>query len=336
MPDYPSLDKSWNYNVNQALAAQGSAAACNQNLLYQIVNTLTSFSPGWQVRGSSNGTTFSLLSLGAAGPGTGWSGPSSVVFAGGASPVSWIVLRNTALGSGHPEILLTSYNQFNGSEVNFYISPSAGFTGGGITAATFPTATDMVTPVSGGLPGTTYGTVNANVAYAMHAEMSTDGQCTRLWIFQGGVFQTMWIIDAAKNPVSGWATPWTWTSYYSAAVPANTGIAPCYGGGPNNSSLNFWWTGEGTSSGLITTLYNAPNDLKSEYPMLPIGLFAPPNIGITDLAGRAGRLGMFYDLWWGVAALTSGQTYAGASAHAFVQINTQIFPWSGAATMNTS
>ena len=296
MPDYPSLDKSWNYNVNQALAAQGSAAACNQNLLYQIVNTLTSFSPGWQVRGSSNGTTFSLLSLGAAGPGTGWSGPSSVVFAGGASPVSWIVLRNTALGSGHPEILLTSYNQFNGSEVNFYISPSAGFTGGGITAATFPTATDMVTPVSGGLPGTTYG----------------------------------------KNPVSGWATPWTWTSYYSAAVPANTGIAPCYGGGPNNSSLNFWWTGEGTSSGLITTLYNAPNDLNSEYPMLPIGLFAPPNIGITDLAGRAGRLGMFYDLWWGVAALTSGQTYAGASAHAFVQINTQIFPWSGAATMNTS
>lgn len=339
MPDYPSFDKSWNFNVNQALPAQGSTVACNQNLLYQWVNAMTSFSPGWQVRGSSNGVSFSLLPLGAAGPGTGWTGPASVVFTGSSSsPVSWVVLRNTALGSGNPEFLITAYGPFNGSSINCYLSPSAGFTGGGITPTTLPTATDMVTPSSGGITGTSYGTANNNVAYAMHAMMSTDGQCTRIWTFQGGNFGTLWMFDKIKNPVSGWATPWVFnTQFNSVSSNANWHNAGAtYGGGPSNSTLQFFWTGEGTSNtgALLTTIYNAANDLNSKYPMLPIGIAA--NQAGTGATPYFGRHGMFFDLWWGCPVLPMGQLYAGASPHAFVQITEVIFPWSGAAAMNTS
>lgn len=335
MPDYPALDKSWNFNVNQALAAQGSTLACNQNLLYQWANTLIGL--GWQVRGSSNSVAFNLLALAAAGPGTGWSGPSSVVFgnAGSSTPCSWIVLRNTALGPGHPEIMITGINRYNGGSTDFYVSPSAGFTGGGVTVSTLPTATDGFRPSSGGLDNVGYGTVNLNTAYAMHGEASTDGQCTRVWVFQGGSFQQIWILDRHKNPVSGWTSPWTFTTYYPATIPAISGVSPSYGMAPNNLLMNFWWTGEGANGSLITTLYNAANDLNGEYPMVPIGLYAAPAVGSAN-PGRSGRHGMFYDLWWGVAALASGQTYGGAAPHAFVQVNTQIFPWSGAATMNTS
>src|SRR5580704_11112196 len=106
MPDYPTLDKSWQFNVNQALAAQGTALACAQNILYQIVVSMMGFASNpWQVRGCSTSTSSSLLALTAVGPGTGWGSASAVVFSSSSSVAhSWIVLRNTSLGSGYPEI----------------------------------------------------------------------------------------------------------------------------------------------------------------------------------------------------------------------------------------
>jgi hypothetical protein len=175
--------------------------------------------------------------------------------------------------------------------------------------------------------------------------MSTDGQCTRMWVFSGGSFQELWIIDALKNPSTGWTTPWVMhtayltpstTSYWESAADTYGGVnnlnhGGYVGGTPNANPAwtSFYWTGEGPSN-LIVLAYNAPNDLNSLYPMPPIGLFVPPSGPLR------GRHGMWFDLWWGVAALSTGQLYAGAAAHAYVQIGAIILPWSGAATMNTS
>jgi hypothetical protein len=343
MPDYPTLDKTWNFNVNQAISAQGSVLATAQNILYQNVVTLTGFSPGWQVRGSSNSLTASLLALSAAGPGTSWGGPSSVVYNTNGNAHSWIVLRNTALAPSatgvYPEILLAcSYATSN--YINVYISPSAGFTGGSTTQD--PTAIDSVRLSQGGLPEINYGSPAANQAIALHAMMSSDGQCTRIWAYSAGVFQFGWIIDRLKNSVTSWTTPWLFDAEYLVGnyghISKWLNIASSYGGSGRNPSnqLQFYWTGEGTGSGLIPVLYNAPNDLNSEYPMCPIGVWTPA--GGTGATPAAGRHGMFYDLWWGAAAVPggTGQLYAGAAPHAFLQLTEVIFPWNGSAAMNTS
>jgi hypothetical protein len=186
--------------------------------------------------------------------------------------------------------------------------------------------------------GITFGSANANVAYALHMEMSTDGQCTRVWVFSGNTFESLWIIDKVKNAVSGWSTAWLFNTEYLSPSSNLTwhNLSQAYAGvtvGGINRTLQFYWTAEGcTGTGaLITSLYNAPNDLSGEYPMLPIGLFV-----WTANSPIVGRHGMFFDLWYGCAALTTGQLYAGAAAHAFVQIGEFILPWDGSATMNKS
>lgn len=333
MPDYPSIEKSWQFSVNQAIAPQGSGAASNSNLLFQIVQALTSVgSNPWQIRGSCNSSTFNLLALGAAGPGTGWSSGASVVFASTGSPHSWIVLRNTALGPGFPEIML-GCDPNGANSVNLWISPSAGFTGGNTT--TDPTATDGIQLGQGGVQRIGFGGTGSNVAFALHVAVSSDGQCTRMWVFSGGTFQALWQIERVKNAVSGWTSPWVFNTEY--LNPSSNlswhNLSQTYAGGPSNSTLRFYWTAEGTTNtgALITSLYNAPNDLNGEYPMLPIGLFVWSANSVYS-----GRHGMFYDLWFGCAVLPMGQLYGGAVAHSFVQIGEYILPWSGAAAMNTS
>ena len=351
MPDYPVIERTWE-QVELALAAQGSQLATEQNLVYQIVQALTnagSFTTPWQIRGSSNSVTASLLALGAAGPGTGWAAPASLVWAGGAAPHSWIVLRKTTWGGAsagaHPEILI-SCNYGISDYLYVWFSPNAGFTGGSTTLD--PTATDAVPLFLGGTQYLTFGANGTNQAYTVDVFQTNDsadalGACTRVVIRWGTIASGFWSFETPKQPVTGWTYPVT-----SMILGTNTGvtplvhgnlyqnISPTYGLSPlpvnGKTPLQFFWTGESIGTGLLTTLLGAPNDLSGKYPMMPCGLNVPAS-GSGASPSSAGRLGMFFDIWWGVSTLPYAQQYAGAAPHAFTQFGELIFPWpSGAST----
>src|SRR4051812_33626557 len=103
----PTLAKSWQYNVNQAYNATGSFLTNNRNLLLGIKNSFIGFAQNpWQVRGSSNSVSASLLAVGAAGPGTDlWASTSNLVWASVGSAHSWIVLRQSQIASAF-EVLI--------------------------------------------------------------------------------------------------------------------------------------------------------------------------------------------------------------------------------------
>src|SRR4051812_18235561 len=97
----PSLSKTWQFCVNQALAALGTALADNRRILRTNIKDIllgggtwtdssgSTITPAgaWQVRGSSDSTAASLLAVGAAGPGTDrWSSDGALVWAAAASP----------------------------------------------------------------------------------------------------------------------------------------------------------------------------------------------------------------------------------------------------------
>jgi hypothetical protein len=237
---------------------------------------------------------------------------------------------------------LISCDSSGSGGIFMWMSPGSGFTGGSTTSD--PTASDQFQLNAGGSSNLSYGSQNAKVAYALHAMMSSDGQCTRVWVYSTGTFQSIWIIDQLKNYSTGWTTPWVvhtdyllpTTGYWSTTTAYTFGCVNNLNSGgyevTNLATQQFLWTGEGPNN-LVTLAYNAPNDLNSLYPMTPIGLYAP-----SSTSPLRGRHGMWYDMWWGCAGppFPAGQLYAGASAHAFVQIGPIIFPWDGSATMNQS
>lgn len=323
--DYPSLDKTWQYNVNQTLAAAGTALACGQLALFSFYASLVGFATNpWQPRGSNNGSTASLLAVSATGPGTGWASASSVNFS--LAGQSWAVVRQIGLSSGaHPELLISSSGN-SGTAVVVYFSPAAGFTGG--TTTTLPTATDQILVTNGGA----FGVNGTNRAYNLHALQSSDGACTRVAIVYSSVCTLWFSIENAKTQVTGWTTPvivsWvgnntttnvlTGAGFYNTTA-GYTGVTP-----GTLAGFSLFLTGEFAPTNLLTKLLSVPNDLSTEYPMMPIGLF-------SYTSPARGRLGMVYDLWWGLSVNTFGQEYAGVAAHAFAQFGEMIVPWNGTA-----
>jgi|SRR5271166_1153643 len=332
MPDYPSLTKTWQYNVNQALPAQGTPLACDQLVLFTIVQSLTGFglSP-WQVRGSSNSVTASLLPVGAPGPGTGWTATTDLVWATPGAH-SWIVLRQTGLGGTHSEILI-SLGLNSNQEILVTWSPSAGFTGGSTTVD--PTATDgyQLTNTSF-LTGLFMGVDGTNRSYVVHIMQSTDGAVTRVFIMYANICSGFWNFEVLQNPVAGWTLPvilgvigtnsgtnqLVQANFYSNAS-GDFGV----GNSPNPPIMQFDWTGEGVNAGsnLLTLVQTFANDLSGEWLMLPIGMYT------QNVSYARGRHGMLFDIWWGSTGLTFGQQYAGAAPHAFTQFGDIIFPWNG-------
>jgi hypothetical protein len=332
MPDYPALTKSWHFNVNQVLPAQGTALACDQLVLFTIVQSLTTLGPHpWQVRGSSNAISASLLPLGAAGPGTGWASTADLVWSA-AGAHSWIVLRQTGLGGAHSEILI-SLRVNSDQQIYVNWSQAAGFTGGSTTVD--PTATDgwQVTNTSG-LPNLGMGVDGTNRKYIVHVMMSDDGAVSRVFVMFNNACTGYWNFEVLQNPVSGWTIP-----AIVGVIGTNSGVNQLgqnlfynnasgdygVGNGPSYPVMQFFWSGEGVSSGLVllTTVQTFANDLSGEWVMLPIGMWT------QNVSYLRGRHGMLYDIWWGSTGLPFGQTYAGAAPQAYAQFGDMIFPWNG-------
>lgn len=315
----PVLQKSWQYNVNQAPISSHS------DLLYKIKNSMVSFSSNpWTVVSSSNSSV--------ANTNDNWTGSGSVVFQNNGSAHSWIVLKQVGIATNFQVLIVARRNPGGGSDVMFVLySMNAGFTGGTTTAR--PTATDEQAFDSDNASLVANSANLASTPARLHVMQSTDGQCTRVFIYVNSIPQTMLLFDKPRNPVSGWTIPhvamYAVQQYNSGASVAQVTYAKLNDAADRvksrvgTTNFNMFLTSEGCITSMIGEQQTFVSDLDSSaYPMLPMGLF-------STTSGARGRHGELFDIYWGSTIINEGDHYPGDSSKQFVQFGDIIHPWNG-------
>jgi len=311
----PVTVKTWQYNVNQRISAQGTYAANSQKMMRTIVNSLIGFANhAWTTCYSCNGTT-----AGTAGDTVNrWTSDGYLVWNNAGSAHSWWVGKQTGISSNFQVCIdLNSSFSYNATIV---ISNSAGFTGGSTTAR--PTATDEIVL----LTTSVWGSNTTDKDQIVHVLQSTDGYCTRVLLYDTSVCKGYWMFDTPINTVSGWTNPNICTILGSSS---STGVvtlsnlyttANCHGYGV--SAMTLFLTCEGGGGSPLTSLVNSANDLGGSFPMFPIGI-------ASTTASNRGRHGSMIDLWYGSSAIADGDSYPGNNSCQFLQNGLLIQPWNG-------
>lgn len=306
----PTPAKSWLFNANNTLAAQGSGSLSNRTVLLAIVNALLALASNpWTVTRSSNSVS--------AGAANYWAAVANLVGNTPGSAHSWIVLRQAATGFE----LCIDLNNTNANSAGLFFSASAGFTGGTTTARA--TATDEMT-----IQASTWTSNTADVATRWSVMQSTDGQCTRIVTANAGVVTSFWLIDRVNNPTTGWATP------FVAAHVAGPPTSTFFSTGSSLAKLrhaavtcSVVFVADGMTNSILfadASYGNVANEISSEWALYPVGV-----AGLTT--GARGRHGTFFDLWAGSAAVASGDTYPGDGSNQFIQAGVLVMPWNGGA-----
>lgn len=191
--------KTWQYTLNQEVAASGTALTDRRAVLRGMKNALKGFaSVPWTVEGSGNGVA-------AAHDGVDrWAAAGDLLWANSGNPLSWIVLEQTGMGS-FQLLLALDQADANGRHLHVLVSASGAFNGGTTTAR--PTATDEQEVLAadwGRGDSNSFGPVIWNV------QMTDDGECTRLFGFYAGVNCFFAQFEKLGDPEPGVSSP-----YYS-------------------------------------------------------------------------------------------------------------------------
>lgn len=314
MADYPTLVKSYQYNVNQFLRATGTLLTDNQNLLFALYTSLTTF-------GSNPWTVVSSSGFGSAG---------AITWATNGSTHSWVVLKQAAIASNFQ--VLISCSNGNTTLLNVWFSPVTGFTGG--TSTNDPTIPGDATQV---LTNAAWGANTGDQQYRLHVLESTDGTVTRALICMyggtssGGICTGFLNLELPQTPVTGWTNPahvlWTGSSSGNQVTTLSILYQTATGFGRATNNFTLFWTGENINGTLVSAAFSAPNDLNQEWVLQPIGLF-------SNTVGSRGRHGSLFDIWWGTwtsgfLAFSNGFPYNGATAYSFAQFGAIVLPWNG-------
>lgn len=345
----PSLEKTWQFDLNNRVHADSSGAFNTDDfindkrlLLYGIKEAMIGFSLNpWTVAGSSTPSAGGMDAV------DRWTGTidNSVIRCSDNDSVahSWIVLEQSNVGGSGIHILLNcrGSNNADGGLIDVFYS-EAGFTGGSPTAR--PTAVDEVQICNGstfGIEGNWGAAVADNTArsFVFHVWQSDDGQCTRVLTYYNNNPLGFWIFDTVADPVTGW------TEKFVVAVlqdgNSSTASTPTYSvlergtarlrgfKSGDAGAVRLFFTGESFNSEHLGehALMRRANQLSNEIQM--------PHVGVaslaTDFIGRHGRM---FDLWWGPThsdGNRDGRTYpASGSTRQFAQFGHLIFPWDGA------
>jgi len=338
----PSLEKTWQFNVNQEFRALNSVADCYRQLVLAIKDTLKSFGTSpWTVRGSSDGTTATDMS--SPDNTDRWSTISDLVHADDNQPHSWIVLEQPGLGSNAQLLIQFAVDntQFqSGTKQRFMwviFSPTGTFTGG--TTSSRPTATDEIILMNGDdnssfFDGTILEKINDQFSFVLHGMQSTDGESTRIIVCHRGASKAFWLLDQMQDAVTGIATP-------ACAVISSTSEGNGRGWeyselndndrirayDPTPGVFNMYATCEGFANAMVgeqDNIRDQSNVFDGTWPMFPIGLASTD----VDATGRHGRLA---DIWWTVTTLPTGMTFPNDGSHQFAVFNHVVLPWNGSA-----
>lgn len=317
----PTLSKTWQFNVNNQTTAQGTALADSRKTLRAIKNAMIGFATNpWTVRYSCDSVT-----AGTAGDGVDrWSADTKLVWANAGTAHSWIVLRQTGIGTTY-ELLISCEGSSSSGSILTILTSISGFSGGSTTAR--PTATDELTVASSGqwIGG-------GDVSNRWSVMQSTDGQCTRILVGYSGNFTTLIVLDKPNNPTTGWSTPNFSALYFNAVglslatanvVSTSTPLARSRIGSVNGSvSLTI----EGISNNFATdtTIGNIANEVDSSWDMWPLGIAC-----ITS--GARGRHGSLFDFWAISTVRASGDMIPADGSNQFAVFGNFVLPWNGSA-----
>lgn len=310
----PTLVKTWQYNVNQTIAAAGTALDDNRKLLKAIKDSLLGFGSGaWTTSYSCNGIT-------AGTPGDGvdrWTTEADIVWAlPGAH--SWYVLKQTNIDANF-EVLLECKS--SSQALTIVMTSTATFTGG--TTTSRPTATNEVYIKNNGY----WGGAPSDVQQRLHVMMSTDGQCTRIIMCDTNSPKAFWLFDKVSSPVANWATPAVGFAYGVSNLGGPAMLSLIIYQSANfkafgNSAMDLYLTCEGKASAPLFSSLTVPNDLSADYPLFATAL-------VSETAGNKGRHGRMVDLYYGLSNLSNGDTYPGDGSNQFAQFGCLVLPWNG-------
>lgn len=330
----PTLAKTWQFNINQTIAATGTIAGTNSALLLALKNSLTGF-------GSNPATVDHSRGSSTAGtPGDGvdrWSSASDVIFASAGTSHSWIVLKFAGVASNF-QLLISASSEGNGAyssgnwTVSMFVSRSAGFSGGTTTAR--PTATDEQELGRYGSAAKWNASASiADATHRLHVMMSTDGASARAFFCASGKVWSAFLLETL-SPTDTWSPSWhaRLTNSPGGVWPQSAVAANfyAYDGAAyvNSTAQQMAFTGESrgpTSFGPTSTEFGTmANDASGNWPIWPMGV-------VGQTAGGRGRWGTSIDMWWGSSAVSDGDTYD-ATSKTFVQFAGLIVPWDGSST----
>lgn len=314
----PTLDKTWQFSGNNAVAAQGTALATNRRILRTIKNLLLAFGTlPWTTRYSCDSAV-----AGAAGDGVDrWDSDTDLVWNAAGSAHSWYVLQQANVTATFQVLISLEGASAAGSLLTCYFSPSAGFTGGTTTAR--PTATDEVQVLNGASWGGA-GSADSNVI--IDAMQSTDGQCTRVVVCRLSAATTFMAFDRPKNPVTGWSNPsvgiWLGRDAANAFTYADLTAVALVKLRLGTTNTSAFCTQEAFGSTVIGNAAVGANEVSGDFPMLPVGIWC-------NNAPVRGRQGEFFDLWMGYTTNAVGDTYPNDATRQFTQWGAPITAWDG-------
>lgn len=309
----PTLEKTWQFNVNQVLATSGVAETDHINMWFLIKQTLTGFSTNpWTVVRSCDSTTVDASDL--------WLTSANVV--PGTSSHSWIVFQQSAIGgTGGPFQLLVDLNNNSGVGYgNVYVSHGAGFTGGSVS--TRATATDEVAIVANAA------IISPNIArnLIVSCQMSSTGDSTRVLVFGSGVCLLMYLFETVSDSLltyKGLSFGTTGSVIPTAASHVASTSNSWSGKRTNNYTASLGTEVYGGSTTVVAANGGAISDISGAYAIAPLSAH-------SESVGSKGRVGRIADMWLGSASIPTGSTYpASPDDKEFLQINQFIFPWDG-------
>jgi hypothetical protein len=318
----PTIEKSWQFNVNQLTGLSGVVFTDLRQCAYTFKESLKTFgSNPWTVVSSSDGsTTF--------GAGDNWTSPGVL----GLSNYSWIRLKQTAISANFEVLFVFGHQSAPGNPgyCTFYYS-LLGFTTGGTLLAR-PTATDEQV-IDAAINSGFCGVPSASARYVHHAMQSSDGEVTYYVMCCNG-FPVFWFCaQKPKNPVAGFTTPHlVGRNGYGISNPATNIFT--YNLFRDTTYHRFTYTAVRRDVFLSNESYNTGanarvvNALTGGNQIVPVGIVSNSPLG---------RHAEMWDFWQTASVVGTGDTFpaSGTKQLAVFGAGEIVLPWNGSTPVIT-
>jgi hypothetical protein len=317
----PTVVKTWQKNVNNLQAAQGSSLLDNTLAIWNIKQALLGFGTPLVMDYSCNSVTAGTKADGVDRITTA----ANIVRAAGAGAHSWFVLKMTGIHTNAEILFDFNLAAGNGSAALISVSTTVGFTGGSTTVS--PTASDQVQINT---VTNLFTSLSTDLAVRWSVWLSTDLQSFRVIMAAAGNVISAWLVDVPTNVVTGWSNPWFGFIQQNAPIISTlcsssgaTGIRSRIGS--TNAVMLLLCEGSTSLLPADASIGQIANEISSEW------FFAPIGVG-SQTVGVRGRHGSVIDAWFGSNAIASGDSYpATGTTGQFAQFGNLILPWNNGA-----
>ena len=317
----PTLQKTWNYDVNEI---RDFAAATDieraRALLFYMKEQLVD-SGKWAVEASSDATSYK--NVGDADPDL-WIDKDDLNR--GSTTRSWCILYNSTLGVSLCIDMQTSYDY----QCDVYLVKGH-YNADGLTTSKPTSANTEITYAN---TSSALGRDGGSTRVVLHSMWSTDGECFRFYAISNGTNPGVaaFILEKPSNAPDGWTNPIIFDWIGDSNDETWPTLARWYTGlniyaEVNGSIHQMYATGEACADGNEPITQRAdcnPSDLDTGggYLLQPMGLYGKD----PGIKGSNGRL---TDIWWRPIEMAIFDTLPDDGTRQFIAVGKVIWPWNG-------